>query len=219
MVTRFSRIIHSFVLVIAGLWVFGPVSASAVPLRELPQLSSITFWERTASDPNTGFFQYTFDTNSSALLERLPTLSANQNDFEGVVGRELYDVFYSDADGTADANGEYVTIEAVYDAASPAGGGLNISEVVFNFAGAPARNADFLASFHGLGDNYIAGSEEYAIDGNLQTHTTMGSNIGTNDRMRITVGLNAKDQPVPEPASMLLLGLGLFGAGALRHRS
>jgi len=38
-------------------------------------------------------------------------------------------VIYSDAGGAFNINGQYVTIEALYDKPAPAGGGLNLAEI------------------------------------------------------------------------------------------
>jgi hypothetical protein len=39
-----------------------------------------------------------------------------------------------------------------------------------------------------LGDNKNEESVEKCIDGDLQTHTTMGNTVGTEERLRLTLG-------------------------------
>ena len=55
-------------------------------------------------------------------------------------------MFYSNADGTFNLNGSYLTIEAVYAFGKPAGGGLNINEVYLNFAAQPSTHATSVVS-------------------------------------------------------------------------
>ena len=84
--------------------------AQAVPIMDLPDLDSITIYERsTAGGPD----PYVFAPASSEILQRrADPLSAANSDFVGTPG-EFYDVFYSDADGTANTLGEYdIKLEA-----------------------------------------------------------------------------------------------------------
>src|SRR4029079_16666873 len=62
---------------------------------------------------------------SSQMTTQLGALNAVNNDFQGVP-TEVYDVFYSNANGTVNPNGNYVTIEGRY-AGTNGGGGMNIA--------------------------------------------------------------------------------------------
>lgn len=183
--------------------------AVAGSLRKVPNLQSITFFERTGGtspDP------YTFSIDSAQLLNR------GSYDFQGTT-TEHYDVFYSDALGNFDVDGEYMTIEGVYGRSRPAGGGLNLAEMRLNFADGLAEYANVVTSFRGLGDNAILSSVKNAVDGNLLTHTTMGNTIGQSERLSITLGFASSSEatPIPEPSFVSsLLAFGLFGAISMR---
>ena len=179
-------------------------TACRAALISTPGLTSIVFWELSGSPalkivPGTG----------PQMSAQLGTLNATSNDFVGVPN-EWYDVFYSDANGAFNLNGNYVTIEARYD--NPAsGGGLNIGAVDM-FIGATPVRADVLTSWVGLGNNYIAGSEVLVVDPTdvavvPATYTTMGNTAGVPGRLRLTVTWSK--YAVPEPSSCLLAVCGL----------
>lgn len=164
------------------------VPAHAVAVRLIPNLTSITFYERTGGVAPTPF---TFSVNSPQLTTRLiDPLDASNHDIPGAP-TEFYDVFYSNADGTFNLNGEYLTIEGVFLQGLPQGGGLNLAEIGLNFTSAPTEFGSFVASFVALGDNAIPGDVVLAIDNNLQTHTTMGNTIGQTQRLRVTLGFRS----------------------------
>ncbi len=168
-------------------------AAHAVPVRLIPNLTSITFYERTGGVAPTPF---TFSVNSSQLTTRLADpLGPGNSDIPGAA-TEFYDVFYSDADGTFNVNGQFLTIEGVFLQGLPEGGGLNLAEISLNFAGgAPPEFGSFVASSVALGDNAIPGDVTNAIDGNLQTHTTQGNTIGQSQRLRVTLGFQSALAP------------------------
>lgn len=194
-------------------------TSKAAPVSMIPNLTSITFYERTGgSAPNA----FTFGVSSSQLTTRLSDpLSLSNQDFGGVPGAEFYDVFYSNADGTFNLLGEYLTIEGVFLRTSPAGGGLNLAEIGLNFSGLPTEYGNFVASFVSLGDNAIPGDVGNAIDGDLMTHTVMGNTVGQGSaRLRVTLGFLSSSgaAPVPEPATVLLLAGGLAGVAVKVRR-
>jgi hypothetical protein len=188
-----------------------PAAVEAVPVRAIPGLESITFWERTGGTAPT---PSTFTVSSSQLTARLSDpLGGANNDIQGVVGLEFYDVFYSNADGSFNLDGEFLSIEGTFGAQSPAGGGLNLAEIGLNFSAAPGEFGNFVASFVALGDNASPGTVGNAIDGDLLTHTTMGNTVNQAQRLRVTLGFLSSSGPppgtLPEPASLALLGGGL----------
>lgn len=187
-----------------------PGTGRAVPVRSIPNLASITFWEATGPSPTSS----TFGIASAELTTRLADpLSSSNQDITGVPGLEFYDVFYSDADGTFNLDGEFLTIEGVYPLPLPAGGGLNLAEIGLNFSGGPPTEfGNFVASFVALGNNAIPGDVGNAIDGDLQTWTTMGNTQDTSERLRVTLGFLSSSGPSPptcasSPASGCRLGL------------
>ncbi|MCY1054946.1 hypothetical protein [Nannocystis sp. SCPEA4] len=162
-----------------------------IPVADIPGLVSITFYESTS-----GVMEYTFLVDGPELNQLLVDPLSNANrDIEGT-SVEFYDVYYSDVDGVFDPQGSYLTIAGAFGAKLPAGGGLNLAEISLNFDNNELEFGSFLASFVGLGDNYIAGSEVNAIDNNLDTHTTMGNTVDTPDqRLRVTLGFKSSLMP------------------------
>lgn len=162
-----------------------------IPVKDIPGLVSITFYESTS-----GVMEFTFSVDGPELNTLLADPLSNANrDIEGT-SVEFYDVYYSDVDGVFDPLGSYLTIAGSFGAKLPAGGGLNLAEISLNFDNNEFEFGSFLASFVGLGDNYIAGSEPNAIDNNLDTHTTMGNTVDTpGQRLRVTLGFKSSLMP------------------------
>jgi hypothetical protein len=165
-----------------------------IPVREIPNLASITFYERTGGTAPT---PYDFTINGPELTVRLQDPMGPGNlDIPGA-GTEYYDVYYSDADGVFDIDGSYLTISGVFDYALPAGGGLNLAEIGLNFAGAPPEFGNYVASYVALGDNKVESAVGNCIDSDLQTHTTMGNTVGAAERLRLTLGFESSSGPPP----------------------
>lgn len=162
-----------------------------IPAKDIPGLKSITFYESTS-----GVMEFTFLVDGPELSTLLPDPLSNANrDIEGT-SVEFYDVYYSDVDGVFDPLGSYLTIAGSFGAKLPAGGGLNLAEISLNFENNESEFGSFLASFVGLGDNYVAGSEVNAIDNDLATHTTMGNTVDTpGQRLRVTLGFKSSLMP------------------------
>ncbi len=158
----------------------------SIPVHEIPGLVSITFYERTGGDAPT---EYTFTVLGPELTTQLADpLNMNNRDIQGT-SVEFYDVHYSDIDGNFDADGSYLTIAGSFGAKLPSGGGLNLAEISLNYEDDSVEYGSFLASFVALGDNAAPDTAELAIDGDLQTHTTMGNNVDEPDkRLRVTLG-------------------------------
>jgi len=183
-----------------------------------PGLSGIRFTEYSG-----GPIVTTYLPASPQMTAQLGTLNAGSNDFTGVP-QEAYDVFYSDANGAFNLNGDYVTIEATFP--GTAGGGLNIAAVDMLLGPAPFMicRADILGSSVGLGSNYIAGSELLAVDPDTAppaapvTFTTMGNTAGINSRLRVTVGWTKVLVPEPSTAVLMTICALVFGSLARQRK-
>jgi hypothetical protein len=164
------------------------------PVRMLPGLVSITFYERTGGDAPDGF---TFLVDGPELTVRLADpLMLGNFDIDGATG-EFYDVYYSDQDGNFELDGRYLTISGVFGQPLPAGGGLNLAEIGLDFQDASTEFGNYVASFVILGDNAVQpdGNAENSIDSDLQTHTTMGNTVGSRERLRVTLGFLSTSGP------------------------
>jgi hypothetical protein len=195
----------------AAIAVASPAPAAII---STPGLTQVRVWESTG--PMTA---YNFAFNGPQMTTQLAvgTLGPSTNDFSPLAN-ENYDVYYSDANGNFNINGNYVSVAAVYPPPLPSGGGLNLGAVDLIIGGLPVR-ADTLASWVGLGNNYIAGSEVLAVDADNfplapATATTMGSTIvPPAQHLRVTVTWS---RLVPEPSTVLLIAIGLVAILARR---
>jgi hypothetical protein len=181
------------------------VESAVAGLIDLPGLQSVRIWEATG-----GLFTHSFAASGPETTARLTTLSATSNDF-ATSAAEYVDVFYSNADGTFNLHGEYLTIEAVYT--SNLGPGLNIVKAMLDFAVSPDEFATEIASFVS-GPGYVAGSEANAL-------AEMGrSGVGGPERLRLTLGFPSTNPGfVPAPATLVLFALGMVGMGYRRYKS
>lgn len=193
----------------------------AVPIRTLPDLQSVTIYEMTFST-----IANTYAPNAMQLTTRLPDPLSDINRDFSFATTENYDVFYSNADGTFNIDGAFLTIEGVWTA-QPQFGGMNINEVDLTFGGTSPHSqfGDFVASFI-YGSNCsscIIGSEATAVDHNLGTFPRFGATSATdpNERFRLTIGFNGISDvtsAVPEPSTWVLLASGLAGLLGLRRK-
>lgn len=159
--------------------------APMTPVRKIPGLSSISFYERTGGTEPT---EYNFAIDGAELTVRLDDpLGTNGFDIPGA-SSEYYDVYYSNEDGSFNLDGSYLTISGVFELALPAGGGLNLAEIGLHYTDAATEFGNYLASYKVLGDNSVEANVGNCIDGDLQTHTTMGNTVGSSERLRLTLG-------------------------------
>ncbi|HWB80961.1 MAG TPA: hypothetical protein VG755_38625 [Nannocystaceae bacterium] len=162
------------------------------PVRMIPGLTAITFYERSGGDAPT---PYTFTVDGPELTTMLADpLSDASRDIKGV-DTEFYDVYYSDQDGVFELDGRYLTISGAFQYALPAGGGLNLAEIGLEYEGLPTEFGNYVASYVALGDNAAPETVDFTIDGDLQTNTTMGNTIGATERLRVTLGFESSSGP------------------------
>jgi hypothetical protein len=163
----------------------GAGGAMDIPVKELPGLAGITFYERTGGTAPTA---YPFTLDGPELTKRLDDpLGVGNFDIQGTPV-EFYDVYYSDAQGAFQADGSYLTISGVFPVPLPAGGGLNLAEIALVYSDQKEEFGSYVASYAALGDNAVPGDVGRCIDGDLQTHTTMGNTAGISERLRLTLG-------------------------------
>ncbi|MFO0567942.1 MAG: hypothetical protein U0263_19945 [Polyangiaceae bacterium] len=167
-------------------------SFQPIAVRALPGLQSISFYERTGGTAPT---EYDFSVNGPELSQKLvDPLSDTNKDILGA-SSEWYDVYYSDQDGSFDLDGSYLTISGVFLHPLPAGGGLNLAEIGLHFSGSQTEYGNYVASYVVLGDNKVEADVGKCIDGDLQTHTTMGNTVGSTERLRLTLGFKSTSGP------------------------
>lgn len=165
-----------------------------IPVRSLPGLTSISFYERTGGTEPT---EYEFTVNGSELTTHLPDPLTDANrDIPGAA-TEFYDVYYSDEAGVFDIDGSYLTISGMFEFPLPAGGGLNLAEIGLHFTDTSVEYGNYVASFVALGDNAVPADVGKCIDGDLQSHTTMGNTVGASERLRLTLGFLSTSGPPP----------------------
>ena len=200
-----------------ALGVLGALFSQSLPaavISTLPGLNNIRIYEVTSI-----VTPYTLASGATAMNTRLAgTLGSGNSDFTGAPN-EFYDAFYSNADGTFNVLGEYITIEAAY---TGSGAGLNISEVELVFSGPSPLANNFATGVISqvFGANAANAASLLNIgDNNTNTTTLMGNNPSAADRMRITVGF---DEPqtsgVPEPSTYAIVGAALAGLAAKRYK-
>jgi hypothetical protein len=171
-------------------------AGDAAPLRTLPDLQSVKIYEITF-----GTVATTYTPDAVQITTRLPDPLTGANRDFSVFTNEYYDFFYSDADGTPNPDGAFITIEGVWYSETITNGGMNINEVELVFAGPVSVFGDFVASFvYGsfcdvdLGPVHCnPGSEALAVDHDLSTFPRFGLTSGANpsERFRLTVGFDA----------------------------
>jgi hypothetical protein len=124
-----------------GADVDGVDTDTTTPVRKIPGLKSITYYERSGGTEPTA---YTFTVDGPEMT----ALSDTSKDIKGV-DSEFYDVYYSNAMGDFELDGRYLTISGVFNYALPAGGGLNLAEIVLNYDAGIKEYGNYVASFEG----------------------------------------------------------------------
>ncbi|MCD4828486.1 MAG: hypothetical protein K8R90_03530 [Candidatus Cloacimonetes bacterium] len=155
---------------------------SAMPIRQAPGLEQVVVWERTAG---TAPRPQAFSPQDARLGFVFGPLTPDNCDFSGVPDIELYDVYYSDELGVPDIDGEFVSVSCTYPRDWPASGACNVARVDLRFGGGRTVSAVEVMSFVTGGRNARASWVAHSVDGNLNTHSTMGS-TGEVERLRLT---------------------------------
>ena len=179
---------------------------SAAPISSLPNLNTIFVIEVTGVATSHNFLPF-------GAVEQVgnvpPDIATN--------GNEQYDLFYSDANGTFNQNGEYLTITCNFEQFGFTG--CNIAAVGLTFAGGPNVLFNTITALS-TGFSYVAGSENLIIDNDLATFSSLGNNADGNPPLRVTLGITAPSgSEVPEPSTYATLGAGLLVAAFLRRHN
>lgn len=193
-----------------GLVLIAGSAAQAIPIRDLPNLAGIVVFE--TSGVTTPFNM--LPNGSVVTTRRDDRLSVANSDFQSN-SNEFYDFFYSDADGTFNPDGAFLSITAVFDNA--ADGGLNVSRVALSLPSG-SEFASFVSSFVAVGNFAFPNTVNNVLGDTPNTTTFLGDTVGQPDsvRLRLTVGFESTREPVsqvPEPAALPLFaaGVGLLG--------
>lgn len=205
-----QRILRTTTLAFAAA---GWAAAASAGITDIAGLQGVRVWETTYTTSTADFAAA--DPRLSAVLAGA-SLSGSSRDFGFFPGDENYDIYYSDAAGTLDAHGSYLTIDGncfvPYNC-------FNINEVQLKINGVYQGAGSVVRAVYGRSGSFSPGSHVFAADGQLSSLTAMGDTIGmgVDARMSITLAFDGVPQ-VPEPQTYALMAAGLMGVGFLARR-
>ena len=191
--------------------------AAAAPahagIQQLGGLEAVKVWEQTAALSIASFAPG--DTKLTSVLSGA-ALTASTRDFGYFAGDENYDLYYSDADGSFNANGSYLTIDGNCNVALTC---FNINEVALRVNGVDQFATSVVRTVYGRPGSFVANSGPLAADGNLSTFTALGDTIGLGADARMSITLSFANIPaVPEPGALLMLSAGLAVVAGVASR-
>ena len=199
------------------LFLFSSFTVQAAPIRSLPGLAQVVIYE--ASGVFTPLFYNIGNPIGDAVLNvKLDdplTLNPNGNNDYQSNASELYDFFFSDADGSFNIDGAYLTITARFDTNPNApDSGLNIDAVALIFDGPVTEWASSVLSYSALGLNPFPDTRFNALGENDGVVTFLGdtTNLDETARLSLTLGFDSSaPSAVPVPAAVWLFGTALIG--------
>jgi hypothetical protein len=189
-------------LTILALGTLSLVPAYAAALRDTPGLTAIRLFEVSGSVIATDLVAQ----GGGLDIKAANFVGSNANSDYSTPNAERFDLYYSDAAGNFNLNGEYVTIDCFMDNEIS---GCNVAALQLVFGSTPGALADVLTRAVTT-QGYVANSELLAVDGSTSTYALLGSS-GIS-LMSLTVGFSGlQSSAVPEPSTYALMGAGLIG--------
>lgn len=186
----------------AGLMLCAACGLVQAAIRDVPGFQGVRVWEATYE---LGMASFAADDPRLDQVLAGGALHGSQRDFGFFVGDENYDLFFSNANGTPNPLGNYLTIDGNCFVPYVC---FNIVEVALVIQGVEVFANQTVRSVMGRDGSGDPGTQTFASDGNWATYTRLGDTIGLGDdaRMSITLGFAGV---VPEPGAAAMLAAGL----------